>query len=61
MRQSTDSKIPTSKQGKRHGYDPKDPKLLKEADEQGMTIEFLIETKIMRDRKLKINDFAEKK
>jgi len=61
VRQSTENKTPTSNKGKRHGYDPKDPKLLREADEAGLNVEFLIDTKIMRDKKLKLNDFAEKK
>lgn len=56
-RQSTE-KTTGSLQGKRHGYDPKDAALLKEADEKGLDVDFLIDTKIMQDKKLKRGSFA---
>lgn len=59
-RQSIETKTSSSKQGKRYGYDPKDPDLIKEADEKGLDVDFLIDTKIMMDKKLKKGAFAPK-
>jgi len=61
MRQSTETRTSNSSKGKRHGYDPKDPKLIKEADMSNMDVDFYIETLIMRDKKLHKGDFADKK